>query len=402
MKSAANYVYSSIPTGKKSYDTFLQFWEGFSRVFDPANLPSIIKSKETRRVLKEGVSANLLLMGMVLFYETAVKRAMHALLPNMEDSYAETAVDTLAWWYFVRTSVRLFTDNIIYNRCASKAAATENPNEEKLKLHICEKTHARQANLTSPFFYAGNILTVKFISSVLPYGKYLSMPLYALAIGESVMEENLSTLCAEHRNEVLKKNNPYSFGLGLSFLATLGLCSTLVSRASGVNSAFVYNALFCALFQYYIVLARLINKPLPGDTLGTDYFYYGRMVVGAVIKQVSDFVATVLRAPGEDIDWMQVKDKVLAFPPVNLSTKLLLGDDFRSLDKFIRRGPEQLFLDFYGDDIQDFLKWAINLRKGTLIYYVPNIFLSESTRMVLSILLSDKLNGWLEAADLLS
>lgn len=407
--SAIGYaIYSSPLIWKISFDNLLQFWEGLSRLFNPSIITALLRSKNSRLVLRKSLSANLALyMGSVLLYEGAVKPILRKTIPEMEESQAEKATDFLATIYITRIAIAMFVDNTIYNVCLNKASA-ENPSETIIEPCPCGTTAMIRASLASPFYYFGNIITANMIGSALPLGEYTIIPLRALIYGQCFVEYKLGMagLCTAHRYQELLKNNGFCFGLGLSFLTTLYLCNDVVYRATHVESVFVNDALFCCLFQHYIMLAQLIDKPLTGDKVGVDVFYHSRLIVETVLKQTCDWIVPRLRNPETRGYLEKGLQKTSQFPPIRLMRKVFLESSLQSSELFMRRSAVELFFDMYGEGIQTAIAEIRKIRETPSIKrlqkfspYLPNFILSQEVRNVLNIILTENLDQILAKVD---
>lgn len=408
VKNAANSIYYSYDIWEKFNNVLFQVWDGFSRVFYlPLLVEKLKKSEKLRETFKQSASANLVLyMGSVLLYEAGVKRLLR-MVPYMEESTIEYAIDMLARMYFIRKAISMFVDNTAYNLNVSKAISEEIQHNRHIQPCDCDSTAVIQAGLASSFYYIGKTKTVQFVSSLLPYGEYVTFPLRLFVNGECLLEYKLGAagMCTVHRNEALNKNQAYSFGMGLSYSSLLWLCNYIVRSTTGVDSYFVYDALSYFLYQYHITMAYLIDKPLPGQHEGMDLFYHSRMVTESLLTSGSNKLISFLRNPDDRGNWIENAQTVIVFPPVNLLMIVLVEEDFKSPKKFIKRPAIDLLLNVYGNSIQTNLDWIIKKRDKmkempflSFVYpYLPNFILSDTTKKTLDILLNKNLDGVLES-----
>src|SRR3990167_2328949 len=401
-------VYFSPHIRRMFYENLIQFWEGFSRLFNPSIVSALLRSKNSRLVLKQSIPANLAMyMGIVLFYEAAIKPTLRKTFLNIRESPAEQAFDMMATLFIARTALSMFVDNTIYNLCINKASA-ENTQDVIVPACPCGDTAMIRAGLASPFYYLGNIITVNIISSSLPLGGYLDIPLRSLVYGQCFVEYKLGSagLCTIHRYQELIKNNAFCFGLGLSFLITRYLCNDVVYKVAHVENNFIDDALFGFLFQHYIMLAQLLDKPLPGNRSGIDIFYHSRLVVETALKQMCDWLIPRLRHPETRGRLEKAFKEINVFPPVRLIKTILLEENLRSSSAFMRKPAVELFFDMYGETIQVAIAEIRKIRETPSIKrlqaispYLPNFILSQASRDVLNIVLTENLDEILSGID---
>jgi len=406
--SIVNFVYSSPLISKMFFDNLLQFWEGTSRFFNPSIISALLRSSNSRRVLKQSLPANLIIyMGTVLFYEAGMKPLIRSNIPDIKESYPEQVMDIMMTVYITRLALSMFIDNTIYNMLISKASSE--CGSDVIQSCGCGTTALIQASLASPFYYLGNIAAIHVISSSMPIvGVYLKFLLRSLLYGQCFVEYKLGTagLCTVHRYNELIKNNSYCFGLGLSFLTTLYLCNCVIDKTSNAQSFFIDDALFCLLFQHYIMLAQLMDKPLPGDKIGVDVFYHSRLIVESVLKQVNDWLIPHLRNPVTRGRLEKCLQKVNGFPPLRLIKTIFLEKNLQSSKEFMHRPAVELFFDTYGETIQTAIAEIRKLRETPSIKrlqalspYLPNFILSQEVRNTLNIILTENLDQMLSRID---
>lgn len=341
--------------------TLSQVWSGFSQVLNvntPVSLLFSEAKEKTRHVLKQSYTANILLyMAPVILYEAVFKRLLRSLVPTMEDSYTESAIDMMAWCYFIQQSMRFFIDNGIYNKCMDKATSLESQNTKKMELkEDCKPEHAEQANLMSPYNHFRNVAVAEAASLIPFIGSPISIALNYKDYAERLLEYNLSDLCQKHRDELLSKNLFYVAGFGLSFFATIEAWRAIIRHTTGVDNYFIYDALFYLVFQYYIVVSRSIDQPLPGKE-DIDYVQYGR---------------SALRAAK------------------------YLDERFHLLESVIERDAVQLYVKMHQDKINEFFESIISWRNNTWVQYVPQQLIPEAKRIILGIITDKQLNGFFE------
>src|SRR3990167_6507638 len=405
-------VYSSPLIRKWSYDNLLQFWEGFSRIFNPSIVSALLRSKDSRRVLRQSLPANLVFyMGLVLTYEALVKRTLREMIPDMKGSSTEQALDFVTTFSFMHVAMSRFFDNTFYNLCISEAS--KNASKTIVPPCSCGTTAMIKANLASPLYYLGNIIPGIFILPFLPFGSYLAFLLLSLAYGRNFVEYKLGAagLCTTHRYKELIKNNSFCMGFGVSFEMMHRFLNYTVYKSTHVeNDFFIDDALFCCLFQYYIMLAHLIDKPLPGDKPGIDILYPNRLMTKLALQKMCDFMIPRLRNPKTRGQLEEILQEINMFPPVNLIKIIFLEKSLRSWEAFIQRSSTKLFFDTYGEHIQEGIQKIREVRAMSpirqspllirlLLPYLPDFLISRELKDLLRLLFAKKLDEILNRID---
>jgi len=387
--SAASFLHSqNIRTNIQ--DTVREMWHGFSQKFRIFSVyDTLKKSEKARTVMAQSLVANVVCYaGPVVVFEGVIKPALRY-IPNVEDSYLESTLDLFSRVIFMRMAVRMFIDNTVYNACVANTITPVMPACRHVSGCDCESIKKVKANLASPFYFSGNVLSAYFVGLVPIVGEYPGYLIKTLAYGRCLVEYKYSALgmCTDHRTEILNKNNAYSFGLGASFLMMVGMCNALLRRATGAESAFIYDALFSFFYQCYIMLALLQDKPLPG-TRGTDLFHYPRMLVHSGLKDsvnwlVPKLIDREIRANIQE----QVKS-ALNFSFVQIGIFTLIEKEFHSLNTLVKRPAISLFIDYNQEDINKKLNAIIQARGYPLwlAEYAPDFIASESIKIILKIL----------------
>jgi hypothetical protein len=405
--SFITFLYQSTFLKEAVYQSVLQGWQGFSRVLDPALVTALIRSKNMQNVLMQSLQANMSYLGVVLLYEAYLKPLLH----TMEHPYAEYYIDLLIQLYFIRSAIRMYVNNTSYNMCIYQATVMDNPINEQEKFCKDGSTAIIQGCLASSVYFVGNLGAIYVVSSVFPssVGRYVSVSLKLLLYGQNFLEYKLSDIgmCTTHRYEILNRNNAYAFGLGLSFYC-LQLGSHYVLNHNfgvGIDNYYIGDAVFSILFQHYIMVSLLIDKPLPGNELGRDIFYYSRFVIEPLMKQGSDWIVLILRQQKTEEYWLtKFINMVYSYPPNRFSIRLIIkfffGTDIESLYQFVRRPAIKLYLDSHEKKIQSAIEWVIQLHNNTYVKsisyltdYLPSFIISTNEKKVLDLLLEEKLKN---------
>ncbi len=371
---------------------------GIQHSYAPSTREAMTTLPETRRVLQQGVAGNIVLyMGTVLTYELLLKFTLLNTFPDMKDSRAEAALDWLAWGYMVRLSTCMLLDNTIYNVCIARSLSKEVNNSDAMALPKGDGNGV-QADALSPLFYFSKIATA-YVFKRLPLGEYVSPFVFSLAYGECLLEYNLPQLSIEQREEYFLKVQPYSLGLGLAFTGATFFWRGMIRALTGIDNAFIEEAVFAATFQYFIVLARMIKQPLPTINTGVDIFYYGRLMTKDALSKVLDKIIEKMNAPGEATDWPLLAKSLQENLLLLMLIKINLSRDVQTLERLVQRPSVQLFLAQYGDTIHDFLREAIRLRHTTYLHYIPNWLVPPEKRLPLRIILAKEMDGVFEKID---
>lgn len=355
------------------YQLFAQFWQGFSRVIDPDIVPVLARSKNTRAVLAQSVVTNLALYaGIVLFYEAGIRNVCRYVVPAIENSWPEYGMDLLVRTSFVALEGRFLVDNAMLYAGIQQAGRLDNP-ESGVGCE-CETTAKIQSRLASMVYYAGNTAAVTGIEYLMPISR---VPFRSVLYGRYIVEQGVgSRMCTNHRNDILNRNNPYTIGMGLSFLMTLSLANAVVRNGLGVDSRYVSDAIFSLLFQYYLMLSFSNKKPLPGRAEGMDVALPGRVATRAVIRTTVDLVTPMFAGPGGAIDWKTI-ERTLNYYPVVMLQRILFGADLSSRELFLQKPIPTLMMRLYEGSMQNTLdnltRWRDNVSRYNLfIDWIPD------------------------------
>lgn len=373
-------VLSSPGLANAVYQLFVQFWQGFSRVLDPDVVPYLTRAKNSRAVLARSAYTNIVLYaGVVLFYEAGLRNLLRYGMPAMEDSWAEFSLDLL-----VRTclEVHFLMDNVMLGAAIQQAGKLDNPDLNNDCEH--ETTKKIQSRLASMMYYGGNSAALSFIEWRDPAARW---PLRSLFYGRYFVEQGAGgRMCTDDRNAILNRNNPYTFGMGLSFLLLLSLACYVVNaglkKVVRVESNYVDDAIFCLLFQYFLMLAYSNKKPLPGRMPGVDVTLPGRVATRYVVQTAVDTVIPLLGEPKEELDWKSIEAALNHYPKMIVTNQamvvvqhILFGADWSSRETFLRKPIPLLLFPLFEKTwraaIQDSIAWCeTTRRKGTAVNVV--------------------------------
>lgn len=391
LRSAARLIASSANIKHPIKIGFVERWRGFSYAYNTSVVPAFVESSATFRSMLSSYKANIVLyMGMVLLYHKVMKPAMRMVDEDFEDSYAETAMDWMAWMYFWRLSLRMYGQNIVYPVIISKSLA----DSTKLKLFkpaSVDEIAARQADLESLVLHGGKLLTAGAIRSIPFIGFIPAAKFDAHLYGQAIFEVILSDIPSlEERYDIMGKHQNFIEGLGWSYLLSSHLLKMMVYLTTGVSNPFIDQAIYAVTYQYYILTIGLMDKIAPDKEPGADLFFYTRMVVTDALKRLTDRAIATIQTQEAQIDLLDLKKQVQAFPPIAVGSQLLLPGDLRSFRRFARSPAGNLFFEVYGKEITNFIDYLIKTRGGFLVHVIPRRILSEKSRAMLKIILADR------------
>jgi hypothetical protein len=92
-------------------------------------------------------------------------------------------------------------------------------------------------------------------------------------------------ICARHLRGLVNNNKVYCFMMGAAFLSVArGSSYVLGAIAGDRDNAFIYDAVFAHLFQYFVMFNMLKTGTLKADKKAADIFYYQRLLVDRVMR----------------------------------------------------------------------------------------------------------------------
>ncbi|RDI48676.1 hypothetical protein [Aquicella lusitana] len=284
-------------------ENLIQTWEGTSRFMDPANLTFFYRSADTRKAFYQGLWINLVLLGPVLGYEIFKYYFCEKVYDPekaAEESYlGYTAYLAAAAANFVVTTCvilpqwgKMSANDIINNASLAKTISKEHANPNNTHCG-CEDAAILFAGLASPTLYAIDMTAIFIASQMVPYGLgfYLMYLPRILIDGRALVEMTLTNKCTKHRQEVLAKNNAYSFGMGAAYQLSLDFIYWCI----GYKSKFIYDPLSYIWFQAFILISLLSDKPLPGKKAGKDFLYFLHMALSSASNFFSSHLLSYLR-----------------------------------------------------------------------------------------------------------
>ncbi|VVC76631.1 hypothetical protein AQUSIP_19540 [Aquicella siphonis] len=353
----------------------LKAWEGGTVVMEPSNVTRIANSPKTRSGLKESFKANVVYYLSLAMLLEAGRQAIMYRFSDEDDSYLESsaylAMNTFIMIGLGGIMLHRVYDNIMINLAISKQVVDENPTSQHFRPCGCDDGALISAGLFSSINLSGKLFSI-WAASFLPVVKYVTPLAYMYAYGESLAEYTYSAAgqCTDHRAKELSKHKAYSFGIGAMLYASGELISCLISSQTGVNSFFISNAVYAAIYPYFVTAVLLRNRPVPGDdSPGVEIFYYHRYVLQHMMDNIGKQILPMLKSNAKAIDWKKKLQEVSEMAPVRWSRKLVSYDlygDWKSLEGLETSPSTMLFFDEYYAMIMKQLGMVIDLRDKPL------------------------------------
>lgn len=398
---------------KSMSSSFVLAWRGFASVsLNPVPLLTAMIRPNSRQVLMTGTASALLRLAPVLLYNAGVRPLVGTALKTAGCDYplVEQAtvgvLDIAATLYFTRNAVRGLADTAACNMAMVKVSADDsyvkadpalpaNPMmqgcEHPVESHI-------MAGVASSYQYLTNSVLLYMLSCSLPYGEYVTLPLFVLFNGRNLLDVSLANNCSDHRLEVLNKNNAYAVGLGYSYWTTFKFLQYTTKYFTNSEGYFVNEALNAALYLYYVMATQYNREtPLPGKTEGTDYFYYNRMLADAVVQNTWKWIGE--RKTKDKYLYATLKAKINHFashPAVVKVSDLLVDPALQSWHTAMKRDTAKLYLKHCGPDILNGLEFVMDMRADPFYKRVnrfKNVFptVMEEDRSKLSLIMNEEL-----------
>ncbi len=394
--AAATLAFKSAAVRQSIYENVSYAWDGFKQKFRLTKISSaIISSNTIRKIYRQALIENIIYYaGSVLLFENVVKPVIFY-VPYSEIPQVEESLDMLAKIFFMRIAIKMFAYNTVYNICLNNAVVGSLDTNQKLKGCDCQTIEKIKANLASPFYFTGNLVTAGLIGLIPGVGKYPASFLKTLAYGQCLVEYRYSELgmCTSHRDEVIQANNAYCFGLGLSLFGVTQFFYCVTSNMTGTESDFIYDAIFSYIFQYYILIALLQTEPLPGKKEGIHFFKYSRVVVDTALTDSLSWIIPRLSNENKRGYYREKFELITEFVLVKGVTQVLIDNNLKSFEKFVQTPAMNLFIDLHQDGIIHGLDTIMKARGYPLWLadYAPKFIASENIFILLKIL-NDR--GW--------
>lgn len=376
------------------FQWFAQFWQGFTRPIDPNILPYIGRARHSRAVMAQSIANNVVYIGAGLFVDGLVRQGVRYVLPVAEDSYAETGVNIAFSILFYLLATRCFIENQAINAAMMQAGRLDNPDVET----SCEcDTQTRLCGAVVSGVYAlGETASLGIAERVMPIMRIPNMLLFGPALhGRRLTEVAVADrMCTTHRNQLLNQNNPYNYGVGVSFQMALLLGAYAPRLLLNVNvGPLAEFAMYYMLHQYYLMLVKSNDRSLPGRETGVDISWFNRQITRGALGVGMQVIGPMLSGPGEGIKWEDV-ERALRYYPVKMAGNILLGADVTGKDVLIktlfsRPHMRQLFMlhhQMIKDSMRDLEAWRRGVaRFNAFIDWVPESYAPEYKRRIVKL-----------------
>jgi len=229
---------------------------------------------------------------------------------------------------FVHFLIRNSIDNLAIASAANKDKTEE---EDKHKCE-CEFKPTIPGLLNDPFtnFFGMKRLTeLRFI----PYVGWLAGGIYgSLYYGNALVQLRLPSMCLDHRREYVKDHVFAVMGYGASMLLTTQIAYMMMEEYAGRDGFLLYDALFCMVYQLYIIHSITSGLDYASDPLGFDPTYLDRRAVDNYLADLGPLISNAFT--DESPSWVPT-DKILAI----LRSRVIrtwTQIDLRSLDQFLQ------------------------------------------------------------------
>lgn len=377
--SAISSIHSVITQSKFLNNNLNYLWEGFRQPLRLIHLNNVLNSSaQSKEVLMQSLKDNFICYaGPIILFEGVIKPIIHT-LPYGDDETLENSMQMISHVIFMRIAIKLFINNTSYNLCISHTA--EDVIQKNLQGCECGTIDKVKANLASPFYFVGNLSSAGVIGLIPGIGKYPSIFLKTLAYGQTLTEYKYAAIgtCTSHRLNLLTANNAYCFGVGASLFFTSEVFYLLLTSVLNFKNAFVYDAIFSFLFQYYILMAMVNEYPLPDQQKGFDFFCYSRLLTERALVDTTNWLIPKLGNAKKRNEYNAILQKIFRFftlkefvknPAISLLISLKHENVKKTLDKIVQA--------------QGYPLWLMD--------YVPYYIASEKTLMIVKLLSEE---GW--------
>ncbi|OGT61701.1 MAG: hypothetical protein A3E85_02010 [Gammaproteobacteria bacterium RIFCSPHIGHO2_12_FULL_45_12] len=408
------YVKLTSPDAKRrAFGLLEEASDGAAVWLNLSRLHSLAPPKQTFNILTRGFCSSAVYMGYVLLGE-GLKQLIRG-LPYLSAARLDEVLEAIIDLYVMNQSLRyIWVDGAAYGMTLYHVTGREKPVNEHMQGCDCRGNKTAGAGIVSTIYYQVNLGVLAMLSSAfgllfntqtgrrlpLMMSKSVGAALFvsrALVYGRGLLEYPLADagICLEHQQETLNKNYSFSLGLGLSFLGLVWFMETVMRQLTRSSSSLLYDAIFAFMFQYFIVMVMLINKPLPGKFKGPDVFAPTRAVVDKGLEVGLHAVLLRLARPEYRTGWRERIDFVTTLPPVRWLGSVFLRDDLNSLSKIVRRPAVSVVFELHAKKIQailEWVKWVQELKyvdfAQSVLYWLPYAFVSEKVRNQLKLVLN--------------
>lgn len=388
-----------------------QATEGFLRIAYPSNLIAFGNSPKTRHVAFDSFAQNIFYCATpALIYDGVVAQGLNWSLGEEIAYYPLMVLDALMLFWLLKQMLSMTASNISYSLTIAKVASEENVAEDGQWVEHCEHGNMGyvQAAMMSSIYYVGDQAAIHLLCNTVPGGAWLKTPLSLLRTGQGLLEYKLASfgLCYADRVEVLRKNNAYAVGLGLSYYTLQCGLNAFVRRMTGRDNMVVQEAISVLLYQYFVFMMYAMDRKLPGKTPGLDIFYVSRLVTQKVTKEAVRWIEAQLKIEKRDVWWERLQKHVMNFPPVQLLGRYLIPAELKSFEAYFKSRAGVVYLDNHVAGITQFIEaifgyqeMALMQRTATIRQYLPEFVISKTMQRLLTLLMDKKFEAALVVLD---
>lgn len=350
-----------------------QSWEGLTRFIDMNTFTRIGFSPKTRATLFEMLKANAVcyLSVAVLFEMTRTAIVNYATTDedNWTNASIKLTINSAVFIAMTALYLRRYYDNTLLNMVLTKQIGEENPLSPYFKTKEYDLGAMIKAGIYSPLILTSKIASI-LVADFVPIANKVTPVAYIYTYGESLAEYPYSAagMSLEQRAERLASHPAYSFGLGVSMYALAQGLSYLISRYTGAESMFITNAIYSAIYPYFVTAVLLRDREIPTVSKKIDLSYYHRLVTEQFSYNLGNQLVSYLRKPGTAINFDYLAG--LLDNRVGHAMRWLLSLDFYgdwySINKFVLNKPNKILMDEYYDSLKYLLDEIIKLRHQDL------------------------------------
>jgi len=423
LSSAAHTIRSS-PSFNNTLKIFgIQFFEGFTRILHLSNLTKLFYASRMSTTLYESFKANVvcyLSLGLLL---DVTKNAILARTTSGENTNTDIGI-YLTLNSFVMVSMGTLMIHRYYDNTALTMTLTKQASEE-VPPKINNSCNHDTAALIKTGIVSPINLIVKLASceagSYVPVVKWLTPLGYVYAYGESLAEYFYSGNCTDDKAKKMAKENGYVFGLGASLYFWGEFITLAIGHFTGANSIFISNAIYSALYPWFVTAVLFRDSPVPQHEQGIDFYYYHRFLTDHIITTVGGQILPLLQSTEKKIDWGEMMKSIANSSPSLVIREVLshdLYEDWSSPNAFILNPTNMMFFAEYNPLLIRELKKIIDIRDKPILeqdlkdavntigakYVVPNLpnrftrfLMSDSYKKMVAIVLADWVQDPLKA-----
>lgn len=306
------------------------------------------QSPDVRAIFHHAFVANLAKYALpVMAYEGYIKPL------TIEGTSYEHIVDYPVKLFFCGVFVCMFVNNVAYHASLSKALQKFVPDQDSNDPCKCIGITRLQAGFANTFHYMGNVgsgALLQFVPgviekvsrlSVAQSGNHASYVVKAFAYGYCLVSMKYANhgVCAKHQRAIVNNNKLYCFLVGASLLMA-NRCGSYVLNtiARTEDNAFIDDAMFSYLFQFFIMHSMLKAGSLSANKKAADLFYLQRHYMDEWVRYCFSRLAQESKSKSDEKSHVQVVNSFLETPLARqlastTAVSLMLslhGDDVKS------------------------------------------------------------------------